>query len=107
MTAARLLRNLPSCYRSKIELLFATLYKLQRSIPAVVLGCLPPVVSSSSSILLGSPFFLQDEGRILIVSRFSGVFLLIMYVQLLIFQVRPPADMKSSTSRRLLTCPST
>lgn len=31
--------------------------------------------------------FLQEKDDLLIVSRFSGVFLLIMYVQLLIFQV--------------------
>lgn len=37
-----------------------------------------------------SACWLQEEGRVLLVSRFSGVFLLIMYIQLLIFQVRQP-----------------
>lgn len=30
----------------------------------------------------------QDEESILMVSRFSGIFLLIMYIQLLVFQVK-------------------
>lgn len=47
-----------------------------------VLVCLTPQATPASLFCC-----LQEKADLLIVSRFSGVFLLIMYVQLLIFQV--------------------
>lgn len=45
----------------------------------------------------------QEEASVLVISRFSGVFLLIMYIQLLIFQVRDvnPSFNTIALNRRL------